>query len=147
MWPNLEGKKDFNDDHKERLSTLSSRSQYLKNVMKMLKPRWHAMHKTRFQMLTNDKIMTYAQKESTPVDDETDGDKNSNNNESSKDPSNADVFSTLKTAIERLLKEFSEEYIIMTNNHSIHLNPSTVVNEIRPTAHHKMTDSFLWNRD
>ncbi|GFW81842.1 hypothetical protein TNCV_2885161 [Trichonephila clavipes] len=42
----------------------------------------------------------FVQKESDPVDDVTDEDEN-NNNESSKDPSNADAFSVLETAIER----------------------------------------------
>ncbi|GFW11597.1 uncharacterized protein TNCV_42321 [Trichonephila clavipes] len=45
-----------------------------------------------FQMLNDEEIVTSGQ-ESDPVDDETD--ENENNNESSKDPSNADAFSAL----------------------------------------------------
>ncbi|GFX58519.1 uncharacterized protein TNCV_416991 [Trichonephila clavipes] len=46
----------------------------------------------------DDEIVTSVQKESHPVDDETDEDKD--NNESSKGPSNAEAFSALKTAME-----------------------------------------------
>ncbi|GFY10206.1 hypothetical protein TNCV_2628851 [Trichonephila clavipes] len=67
-WPDLEGKKDFNDDHSEEIYRL---------------------------------YCDFVQKESDPVDDETDEDEdNNNNNESSKGPSNADAFSVLNTAIE-----------------------------------------------
>ncbi|GFS97729.1 uncharacterized protein TNCV_2558831 [Trichonephila clavipes] len=53
-----------------------------------------------YQML-NDEIVTSVQKESDPVDDETDEDEgNNNNNESSKGPSNADAFSALETTME-----------------------------------------------
>ncbi|GFV62703.1 hypothetical protein TNCV_901581 [Trichonephila clavipes] len=52
----------------------------------------------RFQMLNDDEIVTSMQKESNPVDDETDEDKD--NNESNKGPANADTFSTLDTAME-----------------------------------------------
>ncbi|GFV48289.1 transposable element Tc3 transposase [Trichonephila clavipes] len=50
-----------------------------------------------FQMINE--IVTSVQKESNPVDDEMDGDEDSNN-ESSKGPSNADAFSALETAME-----------------------------------------------
>ncbi|GFV66679.1 hypothetical protein TNCV_2595001 [Trichonephila clavipes] len=40
------------------------------------------------------------QKESDPVDDETEEDENKNNNESSKGPSNADAFSALEASVE-----------------------------------------------
>ncbi|GFW82788.1 uncharacterized protein TNCV_3493581 [Trichonephila clavipes] len=53
-----------------------------------------------FQMLNDDKILTYVQEESDPVDDETDENENKNRNESSKGPSNADAFSALETAME-----------------------------------------------
>ncbi|GFV70980.1 uncharacterized protein TNCV_2355241 [Trichonephila clavipes] len=49
-------------------------------------------------MLNDDKIVTSVQKESDPVDDETDEDEN--NNGSSKGLSNADAFSELETAME-----------------------------------------------
>ncbi|GFV47471.1 hypothetical protein TNCV_4831271 [Trichonephila clavipes] len=52
-----------------------------------------------FQILSDDEIVTYVQAESDPDGDETDGDED-NNNEGSKGPSNAGVFSPLETAIE-----------------------------------------------
>ncbi|GFW19422.1 hypothetical protein TNCV_1603161 [Trichonephila clavipes] len=52
-----------------------------------------------FQMPNDDKIMTSVQEESDPVNDETDEDEDNNNNESSKGPSNADVFSALEIAM------------------------------------------------
>ncbi|PRD32478.1 UNVERIFIED_CONTAM: hypothetical protein NCL1_20304 [Trichonephila clavipes] len=42
----------------------------------------------------------FVQKESDPVDDETDEDEDNNNNESSKSPSNAEAFSVLEKTIE-----------------------------------------------
>ncbi|GFT93931.1 HTH CENPB-type domain-containing protein [Trichonephila clavipes] len=53
-----------------------------------------------FQMLNDDEIVTSAQEESDPVDDEEDEDEDNYNSESSKGPSNADVFSALETAME-----------------------------------------------
>ncbi|GFX12649.1 hypothetical protein TNCV_3157701 [Trichonephila clavipes] len=58
------------------------------------------MQKTGFHMLNDDEIVTSVQKESDPVDDETDEDKDNNNNESSQGQSNADAFSALETAME-----------------------------------------------
>ncbi|GFX30009.1 uncharacterized protein TNCV_2617201 [Trichonephila clavipes] len=52
-----------------------------------------------FQKLNDDEILTSVQKESDPVDDETDEDED-NNNESSKSPSNANVFSALETTVQ-----------------------------------------------
>ncbi|GFX85496.1 uncharacterized protein TNCV_3716681 [Trichonephila clavipes] len=57
------------------------------------------MQKTGFQMLNDDEIVTSVQEESDPVDYERNEDED-NNNESSKRPSNADVFSELETAME-----------------------------------------------
>ncbi|GFW84531.1 hypothetical protein TNCV_457121 [Trichonephila clavipes] len=48
-------------------------------------------------MLNDDEIVTFVQEESDPVDDETD--EGDDNNESSKGPSNADVFSALEIAM------------------------------------------------
>ncbi|GFU71408.1 hypothetical protein TNCV_2584791 [Trichonephila clavipes] len=56
--------------------------------------------KTGFQMLNDDEIVTFMQKESNPVNDKTVEDEDNNNNESSKGPSNADAFSALETAME-----------------------------------------------
>ncbi|PRD21625.1 UNVERIFIED_CONTAM: hypothetical protein NCL1_51228 [Trichonephila clavipes] len=54
---------------------------------------------TGFQML-NDEIVTFEQEESDSVDDDTGEDEDINNNESSKDPSNADTFFAMETAME-----------------------------------------------
>ncbi|GFV04563.1 uncharacterized protein TNCV_294401 [Trichonephila clavipes] len=51
-----------------------------------------------FQTLNDDDIVTSVQAESDPLDDETDGDED-NNNESSKGPSNAGTFSALDTVM------------------------------------------------
>ncbi|GFX88817.1 uncharacterized protein TNCV_2575241 [Trichonephila clavipes] len=53
-----------------------------------------------FQMLNDDKIVTYVQEISNPVDDETDEDEDNNYNESSNGPSNTNTFSALETAME-----------------------------------------------
>ncbi|GFT63202.1 hypothetical protein TNCV_4746991 [Trichonephila clavipes] len=50
--------------------------------------------------LNDNEIVTSVQKESYPVDDETDEDEDNNNSESSKGPSNADAFSALETAMQ-----------------------------------------------
>ncbi|GFS60822.1 uncharacterized protein TNCV_2002031 [Trichonephila clavipes] len=50
-------------------------------------------------------IVTYVQKESVPVGDETDEDEDNNSIESSKGPSNADAFSALETAVEWYKKQ------------------------------------------
>ncbi|GFT49493.1 uncharacterized protein TNCV_3366841 [Trichonephila clavipes] len=52
-----------------------------------------------FQML-NDEIVTSVQKESDPVDNETNEGEDNNNDESNKGPSDADMFSVLETAME-----------------------------------------------
>ncbi|GFT23376.1 hypothetical protein TNCV_2016531 [Trichonephila clavipes] len=49
-----------------------------------------------YQMLNDDEIVTSVQEESDPVDDETDENEDNNNNESSKGPSNADAFFTVR---------------------------------------------------
>ncbi|GFV56272.1 uncharacterized protein TNCV_106281 [Trichonephila clavipes] len=51
------------------------------------------------QMQNDEEIVTSMQKESDPVDDETDEDED-NNSESSKGPSNANAFSMLETVME-----------------------------------------------
>ncbi|GFS47904.1 hypothetical protein TNCV_3598781 [Trichonephila clavipes] len=51
-----------------------------------------------FQMLNVDAIVTFVQEESDTVDDETDEDED--NSESSKGPSNVDMFSALEIAME-----------------------------------------------
>ncbi|GFV72898.1 uncharacterized protein TNCV_1974451 [Trichonephila clavipes] len=50
-----------------------------------------------FQMLNQDEIVTSKLEEFDHVDNELDEDEGNNNNESSKAPSNADVFSALET--------------------------------------------------
>ncbi|GFX15648.1 uncharacterized protein TNCV_2131341 [Trichonephila clavipes] len=52
-----------------------------------------------FEMLNDVEIVTSVQEESDPVDDEMDEDEGNYNKESSKGPSNADVFSVLEIAM------------------------------------------------
>ncbi|GFV67145.1 uncharacterized protein TNCV_3669001 [Trichonephila clavipes] len=61
---------------------------------------WHVMQKTEFQMLNDDEIVTSMQENSDPVDNETDELEDNNSSGSSKDPSNVDTLSALKTAME-----------------------------------------------
>ncbi|GFS59974.1 uncharacterized protein TNCV_3957661 [Trichonephila clavipes] len=85
-----------------RLPILSNRFQDFKNAMKRTYRNLEdqAMQKAGgFQMLNDDDIVTSVQEVSNPVDVETDEDDNINN-ESSKDPSNADALSALETAME-----------------------------------------------
>ncbi|GFS97697.1 uncharacterized protein TNCV_2558581 [Trichonephila clavipes] len=53
-----------------------------------------------YQMLNDDEIVTSVQKETDPVDDETDEDEDTTNNESSKGPSNTNAFYVQETAME-----------------------------------------------
>ncbi|PRD27198.1 UNVERIFIED_CONTAM: hypothetical protein NCL1_36063 [Trichonephila clavipes] len=53
-----------------------------------------------FKMLNDGELVTSVQEESDPVDDEMNEDEDNNNNENSEGPSNVDVFSVLKTAME-----------------------------------------------
>ncbi|GFX82221.1 uncharacterized protein TNCV_33291 [Trichonephila clavipes] len=76
-----------------RLSTLSNRSQCDEEDVET----WMACD---VEMLNDDETVTSVQEESDPVDNETDKDEDNNNNESSKGPSNADMFSALETAME-----------------------------------------------
>ncbi|GFU17207.1 transposable element Tc1 transposase [Trichonephila clavipes] len=65
-----------------------------------------------FQMLNDNETVTSVQEQSDPVDDETDEDQGSNNNKSSKGPSNADAFSVLETAMEWQKRlDFANEHI------------------------------------
>ncbi|GFW60804.1 uncharacterized protein TNCV_2672251 [Trichonephila clavipes] len=78
-----------------------------------------------FQMLNDDDILTSVQKESDPVDYEMDEDED-NNNESSKDPSNADAFSALETAVEGV------RFHVLHGLHSVFGYPNNRVSEWCP---------------
>ncbi|GFW69970.1 uncharacterized protein TNCV_1404231 [Trichonephila clavipes] len=84
-WPDLEGEKNFNDNH-GKINTAFVQSipgfQECDDV-----ETWMAcdVEDCGFQML-DDEIVTYVQEEPKPVDDETDEDEGNNNNESSKGP-------------------------------------------------------------
>ncbi|GFS81125.1 uncharacterized protein TNCV_1223841 [Trichonephila clavipes] len=98
LWPDLEGEKDLNDDHREEtIDFVQSIPGFLECDEDI--ETWMAKD-CGFQMLNDDDIVTFEQEESDPVDDETDEDADNNNNESSIGPSNADTFSTLETAME-----------------------------------------------
>ncbi|PRD34090.1 UNVERIFIED_CONTAM: hypothetical protein NCL1_15661 [Trichonephila clavipes] len=100
LWLDLEGEKDFNDDHREEITD------FVKSILEFQECDEEDVEtsiacdaeKYGFQMLNNDEIVTSVQEESDPVDDEMDEDKD--NNKSSNYPSNADAFTALKTAME-----------------------------------------------
>ncbi|GFT26913.1 uncharacterized protein TNCV_4674801 [Trichonephila clavipes] len=100
LWLDLEGKKDFNDNHRDEeitnfVQSITGFQEWDGDV-----ETWMACNAEdyEFQMLNDDEIVISVQGESDPVDDETDEDEN--NNESSKCPSNADAFSALETAVD-----------------------------------------------
>ncbi|GFY11168.1 uncharacterized protein TNCV_4471541 [Trichonephila clavipes] len=64
-----------------------------------------------FQMLNDVEIVTFMQKESDPVDDETDEGEDNYDNESSKGPSNANTFSVLETA----MKWYEQQRAVLLN--------------------------------
>ncbi|GFS95185.1 uncharacterized protein TNCV_2705281 [Trichonephila clavipes] len=83
-WPDLEGEKDFNDDHREAITDLVQSIPGFQECDEDVET-WMACdaEDCGFQMLNDDEIVTSVQEESDPVDDETDEDE-VNNNESSK---------------------------------------------------------------
>ncbi|GFV57356.1 hypothetical protein TNCV_3285841 [Trichonephila clavipes] len=70
-------------------------------------------------MLNDDEIVTSVHEESDPVNDD-------NNNESSKGPSNADVFSALETVMEYV------QFHILHGSHSVFGYPNNRVCERCP---------------
>ncbi|GFS62586.1 uncharacterized protein TNCV_1263361 [Trichonephila clavipes] len=101
LWPDLEGKKDFNNHHREEITNFVQYIPGFQECDEEDAETWMACNAEDcgFQMLNDDEIVTSMQEESDPVDDETDEDED-NNNESSKGPSNADAISALETAME-----------------------------------------------
>ncbi|GFX88140.1 hypothetical protein TNCV_159551 [Trichonephila clavipes] len=101
LWPDLEGEKDSNDDHREEITDFVQSIPGFQECDEEDVVTWMACDAEDygFQILHDDEIVTAVQRESDPVDDETVEDED-NNNESSKGPSNADAFSTFKTAME-----------------------------------------------
>ncbi|GFS95095.1 uncharacterized protein TNCV_2704561 [Trichonephila clavipes] len=87
------GEKDFNDDHREEITDFVQSIPGFQDCDEEDLEIWMACdaEDCGFQMLNGDEIVTSMQKESDPVEDETDG--NQDNNESSLYPSNADAFS------------------------------------------------------
>ncbi|GFX11634.1 uncharacterized protein TNCV_5142091 [Trichonephila clavipes] len=102
LWPDLEGEKDFNDDQREEITDFVQSIPGFQECDEKDVETLMACdaEDSGFQMQNDDEIVTSVQKESDPVDDETDEDEDNNNNESSKGPSNADAFSALETAME-----------------------------------------------
>ncbi|GFX97276.1 hypothetical protein TNCV_1076471 [Trichonephila clavipes] len=101
LWLDLEGTKDFNDDHGEEITDFVQSIPGFQECDEEGVETWMACdaEDCGFQMLNDDEIVTSVKEESDPVNDETDEDVD-NNNESSKGASNVDAFSALKTAIE-----------------------------------------------
>jgi len=102
LWPDLEGEKDSNDDHREEITDFVQLIPGFQECDEEDVETWMACdaEDCGFQMLNDDEIVTSVQEESDPVDDETDEDEDNNNNESSKGPLNADAFAALETAME-----------------------------------------------
>ncbi|GFT47859.1 uncharacterized protein TNCV_4224541 [Trichonephila clavipes] len=92
----LEGEKDFSDDHREEITDLVQSIPGFQKCDEEDVETWMTCHEKNcgFQTLNDDEIVTSVQ-ESDSVDDETDEDED-NNNESSKGPSNAEAFSALE---------------------------------------------------
>ncbi|PRD25244.1 UNVERIFIED_CONTAM: hypothetical protein NCL1_41465 [Trichonephila clavipes] len=101
LWPDLEGKKDFNDDHREEITDFVQSIPGFKECDEENIETWKSCDAKDcgFQMLNDDEILTSVQEESNSVDDEMDEDED-NNSKSSKGPSNSDAFSALETAME-----------------------------------------------
>ncbi|GFS89147.1 uncharacterized protein TNCV_1258961 [Trichonephila clavipes] len=102
LWPDLEGKKDFNDDHREEITDFVQSIPRLQECNEEDVEAWMACdaEDCGFQMLNDDEIGISAQENSDSVDDETDEDEENNNNERSKGASNADAFSALEKAMD-----------------------------------------------
>ncbi|GFV22239.1 uncharacterized protein TNCV_4564421 [Trichonephila clavipes] len=98
---NLEGEKDYNDDHGEEIIDFVQSIPGFQECDEDVRT-WFASdaEDCGFQMLNDDEIVTSVQEESDHVDDETYEDEDNNNSESSKGPLNADEFTALETAME-----------------------------------------------
>ncbi|PRD32250.1 UNVERIFIED_CONTAM: hypothetical protein NCL1_21066 [Trichonephila clavipes] len=72
------------------------------------------------QMINEGEIVTSVQEEFDVVDDEMDEDEDSNNNESSKGPSNADAFSVLGTAMDTFPLSVDFQYLYSVWFHILH---------------------------
>ncbi|GFU32456.1 uncharacterized protein TNCV_3720791 [Trichonephila clavipes] len=93
----LEGEKDFNDDHREEIIDFVQSIPGFQECDEDDVGTWMVCDAENcgFQLLSDDEIMTSMQEEFDPVDDEIDEDEDNNNSESSKDPSKADTLSAL----------------------------------------------------
>ncbi|GFX92218.1 uncharacterized protein TNCV_1741381 [Trichonephila clavipes] len=77
----LEGKKDFNNDHREEFTDLFQSIPGVQECDEENAETWMACNAKDcgFQMLNDDEILPSVQKVSNPVDDETDDDEDNNN--------------------------------------------------------------------
>ncbi|GFT43904.1 hypothetical protein TNCV_2245761 [Trichonephila clavipes] len=102
LWPDLEGKTYFNDDHGEENIDFLQTFPRISRIRWRCRNTWIACDAEDYelQMLTDHEIVTSVQEESDPADDETDEYADNKNKESSKGPSNADAFSALETSME-----------------------------------------------
>ncbi|GFW15746.1 uncharacterized protein TNCV_3582441 [Trichonephila clavipes] len=93
--------KDFNDDQREEITHFVQSIPGVRESNEEDVDTWMACDAEdfRFQMLSDDEIVTSVQEESDPVNDATDQDEDNNNNESSKGPSNVNTFLALETAM------------------------------------------------
>ncbi|GFV83392.1 hypothetical protein TNCV_3055391 [Trichonephila clavipes] len=101
LWSDLEGEKDFNDDHREEITIfVQSITRFQECDEDVENWRTCDAEDCGFQMLYDGEIGNSVLEGSNPVDDETDEDEGNHNNESSKGLSNADAFSALEAATE-----------------------------------------------
>ncbi|GFW04441.1 uncharacterized protein TNCV_878101 [Trichonephila clavipes] len=72
LWPDLEGEKAFNDNHREEITDFAQPILGFQECDEDVKT-WMACNAEDcgFQMLNDDEIVTSVQEESDPVDDET----------------------------------------------------------------------------
>ncbi|GFX76254.1 uncharacterized protein TNCV_4036551 [Trichonephila clavipes] len=88
LWPDLDGEKDFNDDHREDITDFVQSILGFQECDEVVET-WMACDAKDcgFQMLNDDEIVTFVQEQSGHVDNET-----TVQHESSTCPSNADAF-------------------------------------------------------
>ncbi|GFW04237.1 uncharacterized protein TNCV_2670021 [Trichonephila clavipes] len=82
LWSDLEGEKDFNDDHRQEITDFVQSIPGFQECDEEDVETWMTCDTKDcgFQMLNDDEILTSVQEEFDPVDNETDEDKDNINN-------------------------------------------------------------------
>ncbi|GFT38277.1 hypothetical protein TNCV_2585081, partial [Trichonephila clavipes] len=81
LWPDLDGEKDLNDDHREEITFFVQSIPGFQECDEEYVETWMAYdaEDRGFQMLNGEEVVTFVQEESEPVDDATDEDEDNNN--------------------------------------------------------------------